>query len=295
MPTERAPDRIERLLEYAALTGRRCIIQEVFTSEFDLVVAGTDVGGQPAATSVTNIAASTVPAIMAVAPTGDIFYQSKYWVWNQAVRWTLGDNVAGGEVPFQPDFATDYDPSRVVNDIQLTQLTTSAVTIPAGASSSTTMAAIEAASKAQYGDQPYQQTGYLNSDATSSYTAGSGMQDLANWLANVYAKPRNRVQAITVGAEANAANASPGLAWQFWAGAAVGDMVTVNVRLATAATSPLISLTARITQTVRSMQFSQAGTSATIRCVLDFAPEAQCLTCDDAVYGLLNGLNVIGW
>jgi hypothetical protein len=72
-------------------------------------------------------------------------------------------------------------------------------------------------------------------------------------------------------------------------------MVTVNVRVPTAVTSPLISLTARITQTQRAMRWSVDGCAATISLVLDFAPEYNVLTCDDAVRGLLNGTNVLAW
>jgi len=296
MTGEAACDRVERVMEYAGLTGRRWIGQQVVLYEGDLMVSGQDIGGQGAATSAGNVAASTVPAMVYVAPTGDTFYAAKLYQWNQPVRWTLGDNVAGGEIPFAiGQFATDYDNARVVNDAQLTQLDTQTVTVPSGVMASTTVAAVEAASEAQYGDQPYQVTGYLTDDATSPYSAGGSMVDLAAWIADVYARPKNRVQSVMVNASANSANASSSRAWQFWAGASVGDMVAVNVRMPTAATSPLISLTARITQTQRAGQFSQDGTSATITCVLDFAPEYNALICDDPVRGLLNGQNVLGW
>jgi len=326
---EAAWSRIERLIEYSGLAGRRWIGQETVTYETDQVTSGQDIGGQSAASSAGNIASSTLPAMLYVAPTGDIAYLPKQLAWNQPVKWVLGDNVTvvtesyllaenagfllaedgglllaegsgtpagGGEIPFTiGQFATDYDPARVVNDIQLTQLDTQAVTVPSGVMSATTVAALEAASEAQYGDQPYQQSGYLGWDGTSAYTAGAGLTDLAAWIACIYRKPANRIQAVTVEAAANAANVSQWLAWQFWAGAAVGDMVTVNVRLPTAATSPLISLTARITQTQRAVQYSQDGTSASITCVLDFAPEYRALICDDPVRGLLNGSNVLAW
>jgi hypothetical protein len=291
LPGEAPYDRIERILEYAGLTGRRCLLQHKLpneTVEVDRVVSGQDIGGQPAATSVNNIASSTLPAMMYVAPTGDIFYLDKYHAWDQPVKWVLGDGP--GEIPFKPaQFATDYDPARVVNDIQLTQLDTSAITIPSGAMAATTMAAVEAASRAQYGDITYQQTGYLQYDASSAYTLGAGLNDLANWLASVYAKPHNRVQGIVVDA------ASHPSSWPFVAGASVGDMVQVSVRPPTAATSPLISLVARVTQTNRSTEFSQSAAAGSVTCVLDFAPEYNALTCDDAARGLLNGSNVIGW
>lgn len=281
MKGEAACDRVERILEYTGLTGRRCILQQVVLYEGDLCVSGQDVGGQPAATSVTNVAASTLPAVMYVAPTGDLFYLAKIHAWNNPVRWVLGDNTAGGEIPFLPSYATDYDPSRLVNDIQLTQLDTQLVTVPSAA-------ALEAASRAQYGDIPYQVTAYLEFDDSSAYNAGGGLNDLADWLAYAYSKPQNRVQSVTV------EPASHPSAWAFAAGASVGDMVTVNLRPPTMA-GVVISITSRLTQTARSLQYSQDGVTGAIQCVLDTAPEANCLTCDDAVRGLLNGTNVLGW
>jgi hypothetical protein len=155
--------------------------------------------------------------------------------------------------------------------------------------SSTTMAAVASAAGTQYGGAPYQQTGYLQYDWSAAYSAGGSLQDLANWVQAVYRKPQNRVQSVTVDAAAHPA------AWPFWAGASVGDMVQVNIRLPTATTSPLISLTARITQTDRKSQFSVDGTSATIQCALDFAPEASALVCDDAVHGKLDGSQTLPW
>jgi hypothetical protein len=287
---EAACDRAERLLEYAGLAGRRWLGQQAVAYEGDLMVSGQDTGGQAAVSSVNNVVASTLPALAYIAPTGDVVYRSKLYTWNEPVRWTLGDNTAGGEIPFSPGtVATDYDPTRVTADVQLTQLDSQSVTIPAGVMSATTMTAVAAAAGRQYGGQPYQQTGYLDFDWSSIYAAGSSLQDLANWVQAIYRKPQNRVQQVTVDAASHPA------AWPFWAGASVGDMVAVNVRLPTAATSPLISLTARITQTDRSSQFSQDSTSATITATLDFAPEYLALTCDDAVRGKLDGSCVLPW
>ena len=296
MVGESAPDRIERVLEYAMLAGRRWLGQEVIADEGDLCTSGQDVGGQASVSSMGNIAQSTLPAMLYVAPTGDIFYLGKYYTWNQPVKWVLGDNVAGGEIPFLvSQFATDYDPTRVTEDIQLTQLDAQTVTVPSGVMSSTTMAAITAATGRQYGGAPYQQTDYLFNDYNAAYTAGGSLVDLANWLANVYKKPQNRVQSVTVEAAANAANLCSQQAWAFFAGASPGDMVQVNARPPTATVSPLISLIARVTQVNRSSQFSLGGTSAKVACTLDFAPEYNCLTCDDPVRGLLNGVNLLGW
>ncbi len=293
---EAACDRIERALEYAGLAGRRWLGQESVTYEGDLCASGADMGGQAAASSAGNIAQSTLPAMLYVAPTGDITYLSKYYTWNQPVRWTLGTRPDLGEIPFTPgSVATDYDPSRVVEDVQLTGLDSQLVTLPSGTTASTTMTAVAAATERQYGGQAYQQTHYLDFDASSQYTAGSSALDLANWLAVTYRKPASRIQQVTVEASANSVNTSSWLAWQFWAGVSPGDMVQVNVRVPTAVTAPLISLTARVTQVQRSSQYSTEGTSASITCALDFSSEYQALTCDDPVRGLLNGMNVLGW
>lgn len=291
MVAETASDRVERLLEYGGLTGRRWIGQEYAAYEGDLMVSGQDAGGQAPVTGINNIVASTAPGFAYIAPTGDTVYRAKAYAWNEPVRWVLGDDTAGGEIPFAPgNVATDFDPTRVTEDVQLTQLDTQAVTIPMGVMSATTMTAVAAAAEGQYGGTPYQQTGYLTNDWSGTYTAGSSLVDLANWVQAVFRKPQNRIQSVTVDAAAYPA------AWPFWAGASVGDMVTVNVRLPTAVTSPLISLTARITQTTRSSQFAiDQRPAAKIACVLDFAPEYSALTCDDPVRGLLNGSNVLAW
>lgn len=293
---EAACDRIERILQYAGLAGRRWLGHQEVTYEGDLCASGQDIGGQGAASACGNIAASTLPAMLYVAPTGDIVYRSKLYTWNEPVKWTLGDNAAAGEIPFLVSVATDYDPTRVSAPVQVTSLDSQAVTVASGTTSSTTMAAVTAAAARQYGGQPYTSTSYLYLDFTSQYTAGGSSVDLANWVANIYRRPQNRIQAVTVEASANSANGvSPQQAWQFWAGASAGDMVAVNVRPPTASTLPLISLIARVTQTDRSSQFSQEGTSARITVTLDFAPEYLALTCDDSVRGKLDGSTVMPW
>lgn len=287
---EAACDRIERLLEYAGMAGRRWLGQQSVTGEGDLCASGQNTGGQAAVSSMNSIAASTLPAMLSLAPTGDVVYHSKLYCWNEPVKWTLGDNTAGGEIPFAVgQMATDYDPARVAANVQITQLDTQTVTVPTGVMSATTMPAVAAAAAGQYGGQPYQNTGYLWLDWSSPYNAGGGLVDLANWVQAIYARPQNRVQAVTVDA------ASHPQAWPFWGGAAPGDMAAVNVRLPTAAASPLITMIARITQVTRQMQYGQGATSATISVALDFAPEYRALVCDDAVRGLLNGVNVLAW
>lgn len=275
---ETASSRVERLLQYAALTGRRAILPDTVATP---VVSCQDIGNQPASTSLTNIAASTVPAILGVRPAGDIIYTARSYDYNDPVTWVLGDNQAAGEIPFLPDYAPDYDPSRVVNDISVTQLDDESVTVP-------DQAALEAASQLQYGDVTYQPTGYLQNDPLSPLTAGPGTQDLADWIAAVNAKPQLRAASVTVDASKHPA------AWPFVLAAGMGDGITVNARPATAG-GQLVTVTGRITQTTRSRQFSQDQTAGSIQVVIDTAPDLNVLTADDPVRGQLTGSNVLAW
>jgi hypothetical protein len=275
---ETASNRIERLLQYASLPGRRAILPDTGPTP---VVSCQDIGNQPAATSLTNIAVSTVPAILAVRPAGDIIYTARGDAYNDPVTWVLGDNQAAGEIPFTKDYAPDYDPGRVVNDIQITGLDDQSVTVP-------TQAGLEASSQLQYGDVTYQPTGYLQNDPLSLATAGPGTQDLADWIAATNAKPQLRAASVTVDASKHPA------AWPFVLGAGVGDGVTVNLRPATAG-GQLVTITGRITQTTRARQFSQDQVSGSVNCVIDTAPDLNVLTADDPVRGQLTGSNVLGW
>ena len=285
MAGEAASNRIERLLQAGNATGRRVILQETQTADLasapDAVVSCQDIPGQPASQSVSNITGATLPSMFTIAPTGDLSWLPKQSAWNQAVKWTLGENVAGGQIPFEGDITFDYDPSRIQNEIQLTQLDDQSDTVPS-------VAAVETASRAQYGTISNQATGYLQGDATSAYDFGPGLLDEANWLANTYNKPRLRLTKVTVNAATNPAS------WPFVLGAAAGDMVTAT-QTAIGSDGVVISVTGRITQTNRSFQFSTAGVTGSVDCIIDPAPEELALTADDMVRGVLNGQNVMAW
>jgi hypothetical protein len=274
--------RITRLLGYAGLGGSRVILSGADNGDVTHMVSGQDIGGQPAATSLTNIAASTIPAQFYVAPNGDIVYRQKSYVYNTATSWVLGDRPELGEIPFGTDYAPDYDPARVVNDIQLTQLDDQSVTVPDNYP-------LESASVIRYGDQSYQATSYLQTDQTlpDYLTAGASNEDLANWIADVNWRPYLRVATVSVNA------ASYPSAWLFFGTASPGDSITVNIRPVTAG-GQLVSITGRITQTMRQLQFG-SSVQGTLTCVADMAPDLNALTCDDPVRGQLDGDNTLGW
>jgi hypothetical protein len=276
--------RIERLLQAGNATGRRCILQEpggAAPGTFTAVVSCQDIPGQPAASSVMNVTGDTLPGLFLIAPTGDMFFLDKAYAFGQPVRWTLGENAAGGEIPYDGDISFDYDPSRVVNEIELTQLDDQSVTVP-------TVPAVELASQLQYGTISDLATGYLEGDGNSPLDSGPGLGDYANWLACTYRAPGLRLTQVTVDAASN-----PG-SWPFVLGAASGDMTVVN-RRSVGAAAPEISVTGRITQTQRTYTFSGSGTAGSLTCIVDAAPEEDALTCDDPVRGQLTGGNILGW
>jgi hypothetical protein len=285
--------RVARILGYAGVVsakylpgtsaGRLLPDGEPANDPTTIMVSCQDIGGQPAATALTNVAASTLPGQLFVAPNGDICFTPKQYGYNQPVEWVLGTNVQTGETPVQPSYAPDYDPARVVNDIALTQLDDQSITVPQ-------VPVLEAASIIAYGDQTYQATVYLLFDPvtlTPAYLGYSTTQDLANWIAEAGAEPHLRAALVTVDAASHPA------AWPFVNQVSGGDVVTVNIRQSTA-NGALVSVTGMVTQTQRSYVFG-SPTAATVACVVDFAPQTSVLACDDPDYGVLDGNNALSW
>jgi hypothetical protein len=274
---EASSGRIERLLQAGQATGRRVILQEAGTN-VDAVVSCQDISGSPASQDVANITTSLVPAVFYITPPGEMYHLAKQFAWNQPVVWVLGQDVASGQIPFRGDLVFDWDPTRIVNEIQLTQLDDQSVTVPS-------VTAEETASQLEYGTISYQQTGYLENDSLSPLNAGPGLTDLADYLATTFAAPRLRLSAITVEASSN-----PTL-WPFVLGVSPGDMITVN---RVAQNDVIVSVTGRVTQTDRTFESGMSPT-ASVSLLIDPAPEGNTLQLDDPVNGLLNGANCLGW
>lgn len=274
--------RIERLIQASGYAGRRVILQDsgvLFQQEPTQVASCQDISGQPASTSITNIVTDTAPAVQTVTTLGEVFYLNREFTWNQVPKWVLGDRPDLGEIPYEPDdFYIDYDPTRVINDVQLDQLDNQDIVIPQVS---------QAASQAQYGDITFWQTGYLQGDLTEPLTFGPGLQDLANWIFETNSAPFLRPSVVTVDASANPAN------WTFVATVNPGDMVTVNRRPPTSDVT--LSFTGRVSQTQRSIVYSTDGSAAKVTMTIDPAPEQNALTADSPTNGQLNGVNVIPW
>lgn len=276
---EPAASRIERLLQGSLYGGRRVIMQETGAA-ITPMASCQDTSGQPASASVTNIAQSTVPGYLVVTPAGELLYRAKQYVYNQPIKWRLGDRPDLGEIPYASDFLIDYDPTRTVNDVQITQLDNQDVVLPATVIN-------QAASQAQYGDNTYWATGYCQNDFLSPLTAGPGCLDLANWIATTNIKPLLRPATVTVDAS------SFNNAWPLFMQGCCGDMVTVTRRVPTSGLT--YTFTGRISQTERSLTSTPGATEGTITMTIDPVPEISVLSAGDATHGKLDGTNILAW
>ncbi len=206
---------------------------------------------------------------------------SKENAFAQPIVWVLGESVSTGEIPYQGDVADDYDPTRVLNSIQITHLDNQDVV-------TSQVPAVTAPSQLQYGQITSNATGYLNGDLLVPFNYGPGLLDLANWYATIYRAPLLRGSQVTVDAAQFPA------AWPFVLGVACADMVQFNHR--PIGTAGVVGITGRVSQTQRKLTFGyQGGVAGSVQLIVDPAPETQVLTCDDPVLGLLNGQNMWGW
>lgn len=288
--------RIERLLAYGGYTGRRVLTR---TTPADLCASASNLGttqassggagfGSPAGVGtvqagqvVADTAASLSPAMLTVAATGDVVYLGKGTMFGQQPTWALGENTAGGEIPYLGDIGFGWDPQKVINLIQITQLDRQDIVTPQ-------VRVTETASQKRYAQSTYQVTGYLNNDLTTPISSAtpSNLLDLANWIAETLQAPQLRADQVTV----DAASYPP--AWPLVLGARPGDIATVTIRPVTAPAA--ISVTARIMRIERSITWRSGGTKGQARLSLDYAPETAVLTLDDPVYGLI-GAYTMPW
>lgn len=121
-----------------------------------------------------------------------------------ASKWTFGERADLGEYPYRPDIAFDYDPTRIMNDVQVTR---------AGGATAT---ATDTASQKAYFRRSYSRTVNIKSDLEAT--------DAANYLLQKNKKPAQRVSRVTIEPSSN-----PTL-WPVALGARIGDRVTVKRR-----------------------------------------------------------------
>lgn len=181
-------------------------------------------------------------------------------------------------VPYNNDASWDTDPTRVLNDIEITQydITEAAASAQSGLSTGSgeqaggLVFAPDAslypqvlASQAQFGENQYQLTSYLQS--------ADEIQNQANWLFTNFGTPVQRITGLVVDAAAQAAG-NP-WAWVFVLGANIGDVITATQ---IQPGQPPLSGTWRITRIERTFSFGEDGSAeATASITADYWPPAE--------------------
>ncbi len=258
-------NRLERILQSGQVTTpARCIDPAT-----QPVVAALDTGGQTAGSALQAIAASD-GGMLFMDNAGNLRYRGRPGLAAQPIMWQLGSKVAAGQIPFEPGgILVSSDPQRILNDIQVTQFDTTGTGGGAASGSAETHGGLVfgpdatrypavLASQVQNGPMPLRQTSYLQSKTE--------IQSQANWLADNFGVVRQRIEAITVKAEASS-TVCPA-AWVFVLGANVGDVVQVFVDLPGGAPwSGLFRLT-RIDP--RTISFEDG--KASLSCQMDYLP-----------------------
>lgn len=147
---------------------------------------------------------------------GYLRLRSQARTYRQSVRWTLGDNTATGEIPFEADAMPSMGPTYLMNEVSINNA--SEQTLGTGPFSATTYpdvthTATDVNSMSRYGPRPMERS-------THFYYASAGF-GLSQWLLAQYKTPRARFETVTVDASSYPA------AWPLVLGVEVGDLVDV--------------------------------------------------------------------
>jgi hypothetical protein len=196
-------------------------------------------------------------------------YRNRVTGYQQFPRAVLGEDVAGGEIPYQVGQLFDFNPTFIYNDIEIENTTDGGYTSLA----SSTVVAVDDTSAARYGARTMARpTRFLN-----TYVAWN----VAWWWLARYAYPQIRVGTIVVSAAATADNAR----WAFVEGVEVGDLVTVKRR---PIGQPAITVQCRVLRVQPSFNRQNNPVVAQVTLTLGAAPP-QVPIANDPTYGIVGG------
>ena len=139
-----------------------------------------------------------------IAPDGALVFEGRQDRWLRLTpSWTLGEDTAGGEIPYLGDIEYDYDPTFIYANVSVARNNGATTTGGAGAD-------IATAAKRFFG-RSYEQ----NSDFATDQQA----QDAANWIFYTHNRPSSRIASITVDPASNTA------LWPFVLGVEIGQRI----------------------------------------------------------------------
>ena len=211
---------------------------------------------------------------------GYLRFRSQSRSFQQSVRWTLGDDTAAGEIPFQPAASPGMGPAYLFNQVEIDNVGEETWN-RAGLGVSRTYpevahTAVDVESGQRYGWRPMQR-------ATRLWDPASAF-GLAEWLLAQYKTPRDRFETVTIDAAAYPA------AWPLVLGVEVGDLVDVVRRPVGQAA---VRVSCRVMSVRHDIQYGRGQTAGqvTLSLAAAFPPV---LVCGSTVHGRL-GDATIGW
>lgn len=192
--------RYQRILGWAGFSGPTNIQNGLTTS---MGPAATD--GQDALSALQDVV-DTENGAHFVDRTGALTFQARSARYNSLTpSFIFGENTAGGEIPYE-DMTSELDPTRLANQVAITQ-----------ASSNQVFSAQDATSITDY--FPRQLTRTINASSTQE------CQDAANYLLSRYKQPAVRVSSLKLHPSAN-----PSLLWPVCLSLELGTRIRVMRR-----------------------------------------------------------------
>ena len=231
-----------------------------------LLSSAYSTAGAPLASAL-NSDVTSAGGLWFVSPGGNLVVLPRDYLYNQPSLVTFGDNVGGGEIPFEVDTAFDFDNTYLQNSAQ--------ATLQEGPNSLALPVVRDSASQAQYFQRgPLQQT-------ISATTPGDAA-DRANWSLFKYRQPSLRVRQMKVNL------ASRPSAIQAVLQTTAGDVATVNRRPLTQGSYSLPVVVGKVQHDIG------PGKWETTYQMYPYVPEDSVLTADTLGTNVL-GSNVLAW
>jgi hypothetical protein len=191
-----------------------------------LMGAADTIQGQDNVSALYDVTTSEGGMIYADAQ-GNVWYQSRVYVYDRPAKWVFGDNPAAGETPYEPDTSFDYDNSFLYTQVQAARQiginqtvetdTVKGALILTFKNDGAQVVATDLTAEAKYGRRNSLQQQVLT-------TSDEDASDRANWSLNKYRQPALRVPQLTLDPVSN-----PSI-WPVALGVEQGDIVTVHRR-----------------------------------------------------------------
>lgn len=259
---------IQRAARYIAWGRVNLGLAGPVVSDHLLLSSAYSTAGSPLATALNGDAESS-GGLWFVSPNGNLTVLPRTYLYNQASSVIFGDNVSGGEVPYEVDTAFDYDNTYLQNSVL--------ATLQEGPNSLALPVVRDTASQNQYFPRgPLQQ----NISAASVGDAN----DRATWSLNKYKQPSLRVRQMKVNLASRPSAITAVLQ------TSLGDTATVNRRpLGQSTNTYSLPVVAGKVQ----MDIGPGKWEVTYQ-MYPNVPENTVLTADTATFDVL-GNNVLAW